>query len=159
MSVEPFQIYQVAGPEAGTLALCRQPETDVDFASIAKWKPHVVVTLTEEDEFPSMANSLPQHFLQAPYDWLHLPITDYGIPDTKDRAIWLQTLAQLHKSLDENSRILIHCKGGNGRSGMLVLKLLCLQGEDGEAALARIRAVRIKAIETDAQFKWATIPL
>ncbi len=159
MSTERFEIYQVAGFGTGTLALCRQPVTDADFASIAKWNPHVVVTLTGEDEFPNMVTSLPQQFLQAPYDWLHLPITDYGTPDTKDRTLWLQNLAQLHEILEKNGRILVHCKGGNGRSGMLVLKILCLQGEEGDAALARIRAVRIKAVETDAQFKWATIPL
>ena len=82
MSSERFEIYQVAGFGAGTLALCRQPETDTDFASIASWKPHVVVTLTGEDEFPSMATSLPQQFLQAPYavSYTHLTLpTIYSV--------------------------------------------------------------------------------
>lgn len=159
MSVEPFQIYQVAGFGSGTLGLCKQPETDADFTMIAEWNPHVVVTLTAEDEFPNMAISLPQQFLQTPYDWLHMPITDFSIPDSESHGLWAETLAQLHKVLNKSGRILIHCKGGNGRSGMLLLKLLCLQGEDGDTALQRIRAVRGGAIETDGQLKWATIPL
>ncbi len=159
MASEPFKIYQVAGFNTGTLALCKQPATHADFAAIKDWNPSIVVTLTGEDEFPKTGQSLPQRFQEAPFNWLHLPIVDFGIPDSKDRDLWLGAIAQLTSILNANGRVLAHCKGGNGRSGMLLLKLLCLQGEDGKAAQLRIRAVRSGAIETEDQYKWATIPL
>lgn len=159
MPAEPFQIYQVAGFNAGTLALCKQPVTDAEFAAITNWNPNIVVTLTSEDEFPKAGMFLPQRFLEAPFDWLHLPIIDFGVPEAIDNSLWQEALGQLQGVLSTGGRVLIHCKGGIGRSGMLVLKLLCLQGETGEAALKRIRAVRTGAVETDDQYKWATIPL
>ena len=99
---------------------------------------------------------MPLRFLEADHDWLHLPITDFGIPEPKDRDLWQDTLIQLKNILNANGRVLVHCKGGRGRSGMLILKLLILQGEDGETALRRIRDIRAKAVETDAQYIWAT---
>jgi len=159
MASEPFQIYQVQGFNAGTLALCKQPATDSDFTSIKDWNPSIVVTLTGEDEFPKTGQSLQHRFREASFNWLHLPIVDFGIPDNEDRNLWLGAIAHLAKILNANGRVLIHCKGGNGRSGMLVLKLLCLQGEDGAAAQLRIRTVRAGAIETEDQYRWATMPL
>jgi len=159
MTRERFQLYQIPGYRTGALALCRQPESDAEFATIKSWNPNIVVTLTGEDEFPKMGQSLPQRFQGAPFNWLHLPIADFGIPNIKDRDLWMGAIAQLAKILNANGRVLTHCKGGNGRSGMLVLKLLCLQGEDGKAAQRRIRAVRPGAIETEDQYRWATMPL
>lgn len=159
MQSEVFEIYEVSGFESGTLALCRQPATDADFAMISAWAPSVVVTLTGEDEFPKAGTSLPRQFLKAPYDWLHLPITDFGIPPKTDCDLWQDTLGQLQGILATNGRALVHCKGGQGRSGMLLLKLLTLQGENGEEALKRIRAVRAGAVETEDQYIWAIKPL
>lgn len=156
MSDDAFQVYQINEFSTGTLALSKQPATEGDFAQIAAWQPSVVVTLTSEEEFPATEKPLPQHFLEADYDWLHLPITDFGIPDPKDCDLWQNTLTQLQNTLKANGRVLVHCKGGRGRSGMLVLKLLALQGEDGETALKRIRKMRANAVETDAQYLWAT---
>jgi len=159
MSGDPFQIYQVAGYGTGTLGLCKQPSIDADFADIAAWNPSVVVTLTHEDEFPDTDISLPLRFLKTDYNWLHLPITDFGVPARKDRVLWQAQLDALQTVLQANNKVLIHCKGGNGRSGMVLLKLLTLQGEAGHSALARLRAIRAGAVETDAQFNWATTAL
>ena len=154
--MEPFAIYELDGFGAGILALCRQPNQAEDFNSIANWQPSVVVTHTQEEEFPEIKPSLPMHFLQADYDWLHLPIVDFGSPYTQD---WGQALDDLLTTLNAGGRILAHCKGGQGRSGMLLLKLLVAQGEDPKDALSRIRSVRPNAVETDEQYNWAIKPL
>jgi rhodanese/phosphatase family protein len=159
MANEPFQIYQLAGIRAGTLGLCRQPSIDADFEIIDSWRPNIVLTLTGKEEFPTVGKSLPQQFQEAGYDWLHIPITDFGVPANEDTSLWHETLVQLHETLSTGGKVLIHCKGGKGRSGMVLLKLLVMQGEAGEAALARLRAVREGAVETKDQYKWATMPL
>lgn len=159
MPAEPFQIYQVAGYCTGTLGLCRQPATDADFAKIKSWQPTIVLTLTGKEEFPTAGKSLPLQFQDAGYDWLHIPIMDFGVPPHEDAQFWQSILEQLHKILSADGKVLIHCKGGNGRSGMILLKLLVMQGEDCKTALARLRAVRAGAVETDHQYSWATLPL
>ncbi|MBL4749266.1 MAG: dual specificity protein phosphatase family protein [Amylibacter sp.] len=159
MPGDPFQIHDVAGFTKGVLGICKQPCRDADLAAIEAWKPTVVMTLTQEAEFPDMGKPLPVRFLETGYDWLHLPISDFGVPNAKDRALWLETLEGLQAVLGANGKVLVHCKGGKGRSGMVLLKLLVLQGEDGNTALQRIRAIRAGTVETDAQLTWATTPL
>ncbi len=154
--MQPFTIYELDGFGAGTLALCRQPSDVADFSMIAEWHPQMVVTHTQEDEFPELELSLPVHFLEADYDWLHLPIIDFGIPKDTDQKLWDTSLKELLSVLNAGGRVLAHCKGGQGRSGMLLLKLLVLQGENPETALARIRTVRTHAVETDEQYNWVT---
>ncbi len=154
--MEPFAIYELDGFGAGKLALCRQPNRAENFDDIANWQPSVVVTHTQEEEFPKIEPSLPMCFLQADYDWLHLPIVDFGVPNTQD---WGDALNDLLGTLNAGGRVLAHCKGGQGRSGMLLLRLLVSQGENPEAALARIRKIRPHAVETDEQHNWAIKPL
>ena len=159
MSTDAFEIYEVAGFGTGALALCRQPATDVEFSAVDAWSPDLVVTLTGEDEFPNEGIFLPTRFSEADYNWLHLPIIDFGTPPAADRDLWQDALEQLQDTLNTNGRILIHCKGGKGRSGMLLLRLLTLQGESGKTALARVREARAGAVETEDQYSWATKPL
>jgi len=159
MADEKFQIYQLAGISAGTLGLCRQPATDADFAKIDSWRPNIVLTLTGKEEFPTVGKPLPLQFQDAGYDWLHIPVIDFGVPASEDTALWQESIVQLHEVLSAGGKVLIHCKGGKGRSGMVLLKLLVMQGEAGATALARLRAIREGAVETNDQYKWATRPL
>ena len=159
MPSEPFQIYQLAGIRAGMLGLCKQPATDADFAKIDGWRPNIVLTLTGKEEFPTVGRSLQLQFQDARYDWLHIPIIDFGVPTKEDTPLWQKILEQSHGILSADGKVLVHCKGGNGRSGMVLLKLLVMQGESGKNALTRLRAVRAGAVETDDQYRWATLPL
>ena len=63
--------------------------------------------------------------------------------------------ALYHRALTGRGRVLIHCKGGCGRSGMVALRLMIEAGEAPDEALARLRSVRPCAVETDAQMRWA----
>jgi len=57
--------------------------------------------------------------------------------------------------LQGGGRVLIHCRGGCGRSGMAALRLMIESGEEAGAALSRLRALRPCAVETEAQMAWA----
>ncbi|MEM7241871.1 MAG: protein-tyrosine phosphatase family protein, partial [Pseudomonadota bacterium] len=61
--------------------------------------------------------------------------------------------------LRDQGKIFIHCRGGCGRTGMLAMRLLILQGEDPDAALARLRQVRPCAVEKKSQEFWARFGL
>ncbi|MFK5998786.1 MAG: protein phosphatase [Rhodobacterales bacterium] len=159
MSGKPFQIFQLPGFSKGLAGLCKQPKCDANFKTIAAWKTDMVVSLTETAEFPAIKPSLAERFSAARYDWLHLPIVDFSTPSLDQNTLWQLALARMKAVLDRNGKVLVHCRGGRGRSGMVLLKLLILQGEDPEIALARLRKIRAGAVETDAQALWATMPL
>ena len=50
--------------------------------------------------------------------------------------------------------IIVHCRGGLGRAGMISAHLLVESGIEPEAAIERVRAARPGAIETLRQEEW-----
>jgi predicted protein tyrosine phosphatase len=162
VSIEPFAIHFVTMPGGGEIGLCRMPGRDGrlgwNVGTIARWRPGVVVSLTEAGEVGlNLAHRLPE--LLAPHGirHRHFPIVDYGAPEAGDAA-WAMLAAELHGVLDAGGRVLVHCMGGCGRSGMIALRLMVERGEVVEAALQRLRAVRPCAVETDGQRDWAAQP-
>lgn len=134
----------------GMLALCPLPRDASDVARVAAWGADMVLTLVEPKELATLGVAhLPDWIVDAGIAWRHYPIVDYGTPS----ADWSPLSGELHGVLATGGRIMIHCRGGCGRTGMIALRLM---EEAGEAnALARLRAARPCAIETDAQMDWA----
>ncbi len=86
--------------------------------------------------------------------YYRLPIEDGGIPDATFEKSWETAGAQLREELLRGGKILIHCKGGLGRSGMIAARLLVeLGAATPEETIRRVRVSRPGAIETPAQEK------
>lgn len=133
----------------GVISLSPLPARAADLASLKAWGAALLVSLTERHEVPE---GFAETVVEAGLDWMILPIPDFGLPEGPRVA---QALPELLARLGAGQRLAIHCKGGCGRSGMLVLRLMVEAGEAPDAALARLRAVRPCAIETEAQMAWA----
>jgi ADP-ribosyl-[dinitrogen reductase] hydrolase len=84
-------------------------------------------------------------------DWMHLPIRDVDVPDDRFERAWALTGPTLHRRIDRGERILIHCRGGLGRTGLVAGLILVERGVTPRQAIERVRAVRPHAIETRAQ--------
>ena len=154
-----FAIYEVA-VGGGVIALSPMPGGDGDFGrdllSVIAWRPDLVVTLVEQAELDAEgAADLDANLAQAGVDWRHLPMVDFGTPSVNDDPDWDDVIGNAVVRLSAGDRILVHCRGGCGRSGMAVLRVMIAAGEDADAALVRLRTVRPCAIETDAQMQWA----
>ena len=54
-------------------------------------------------------------------------------------------------AVGQGERVLIHCHGGRGRSGLVAARLLIDRGMDAPAALATVRRARPGAVETAGQ--------
>jgi hypothetical protein len=156
---EPLAIAGLALPGGGRLGICRLPGAQgrlaADLRAIAEWRPTLVVSLTERAEMDACA-ALAEQLRPAGIGWRHFPVRDYGVPEGTGRGAWPQLAVELHAVLDRGEGVLLHCRGGRGRSGMAALRLLVERGEKPEEALARLREVRPGAVETEAQRAWAT---
>lgn len=158
---DPFVIAALpCGP--GTLALCPLPGRggafEADMAQIQAFAPDLLVSMTETAERTALgATELPQALARAGVGWRHFPVTDFGTPPPD--ADWAGIATDAHRILARGGRVLTQCRGGLGRSGMVALRLMIEAGEDPDAALARLRAVRPGAVETDAQAAWARAPI
>jgi protein-tyrosine phosphatase len=145
----------------GRIGICRLPGLRGDLASdvrvIVEWQPKIVISMAERPEMEQCGSeNLAAELAKAGIDWFHLPIRDYGAPDGNSATAWPDLATRLHKVLDEGGAVLLHCRGGLGRSGMIALRLLVERGEGAEAALARLRLARPGAVETPEQLAWAS---
>jgi predicted protein tyrosine phosphatase len=81
-------------------------------------------------------------------------IRDVSTPGPAFEAEWPEVSERLRSLLDAGENILVHCRGGLGRAGMIAARLLVETGVDPDVAMERVRAVRPGAIETGAQEQW-----
>jgi ADP-ribosyl-[dinitrogen reductase] hydrolase len=135
------------GPWARDLA------TDLD--AIVAWPASVLVTLIERHEFNLLGISkLGEEARRCGLEWLHLPIPDVSTPGRYFEAAWPAHSAALRGRLAAGDNIVVHCRGGLGRAGMISARLLVESGVDPDEAMVKVRKVRPHAIETRAQEQW-----
>ena len=128
-----------------------------DLQKLLDWSPDLVLTLTQLSELDHVGSrGLPSELAQSDVKWLHFPIDDFQAPDTDMDPLWDVMRDILHSALAQKHRVIVHCIGGCGRSGMVALRLMCDLGERADIALERLRLHRACAVETNAQMLWAT---
>lgn len=60
------------------------------------------------------------------YTYIHYPISDLRIPTCwKSFSKFIIRIGNIIKCINKGEKIYIHCKGGHGRSGIVVASLLC----------------------------------
>ena len=154
-----FKISELAAG-GGRLALCPMPGRGGDYAgdlaAILGWGPALVLTMATGPELAAMgALGLSGDLAVRGIGWHHLPVADFGADSLALREGWGAASQAARAELAAGRGVLAHCMGGCGRSGMAVMRLMVEAGEAPEAALARLRAVRPCAVETEAQRLWA----
>ena len=170
----PLRIDSVRFPGGGELGLTLCPgkhqhdglqgawarDLDADVDAIAAWGATVVLTLMESDELRRYkVPNLPVALQERRIAWIHAPIVDGGVPDAAFEAAWPAHSAQLHEELRGGGKVLIHCRGGLGRTG-LAATMLWLEALaeadldavlDAAAVIEELRRVRPGLVENRAQ--------
>ncbi len=80
-----------------------------------------------------------------------LPIEDGSVPDAKFEKQWESAGSDIRGDILRGGKVLIHCKGGLGRSGTIAARLLVELGAKPSEAIRRVRAARRGAIENAVQ--------
>ncbi|MBR9651135.1 protein-tyrosine phosphatase family protein [Thalassovita aquimarina] len=148
----------------GILAICPMPGRGGGYAEdlelLREWTPSLVITLATLAELVAEgADRLGTDMIESGCRWAHLPVPDFGVPDGDFEQHWPDISRAALAALNGGGRVVIHCMGGCGRSGMVALRLMIEAGEVPRAALRRLRAARPCAVETQAQLDWAVTPI
>jgi atypical dual specificity phosphatase len=113
-------------------------EVDDDLTALSAADIRVLVSLTEM--------AFPSDLLQAfGIEGRHFPIADMGIPQVAPAARLCKFIETRIKGGD---RVAIHCHAGLGRTGLLLAAYLVWQRAEPEEAIARVRAINPRFIQT-----------
>ena len=116
---------------------------------------HGVVTLMTAAELARLElDQLGQQVEREGMRWFHLPIEDDQAPDSAFDLTWQQALPAMRALLGDGKHLVIHCKGGSGRTGLVAAALLMTLGQPQAEAMAAIKAHRPKAFNLAAHRQW-----
>ena len=159
----PLRIDSVAAPGGGLIGMtfCPGRQTDglytglwqrdlaTDCLAIEAWPSAALVTLMQIQEFALLnVEALPQIVMNYHFRWIHAPIPDMQIPDTRFEQQWKTLGPELHELLSAGKNIVLHCRGGLGRTGLMAARMLIERGMLPVDAVATVRAARTHTIET-----------
>lgn len=112
----------------------------------------VLVSLMEDFEYELLG--IPTLFTEAltrGISVLRLPIVDTRtpVPDDFERVVAL--VQKIRNSLAAGQNVVIHCRGGRGRSGTIAALVLTSYGHTADEAIAQVREAQPQAVENREQ--------
>lgn len=152
------EIYWVDGPWSGRLGLAARPRggdwLEDEIASCRKEGVGVVLSLLMPEEEHDL--DLDSEKLEAKaqgIEFLSFPIPDRDVP--RSEAEMTSALDKLNEALSSGKNVLVHCRQGVGRTGLVAACLLVSRGLTPETAVNRLSAARgVGAPETSEQRDW-----
>jgi protein-tyrosine phosphatase len=151
-------LYWIDGPWPGRLAVSPRPRGgDWLEDEVAGWRTagvDVVASLLTPEEVDDLGLTEEANFAAADsLRYLSLPIPDRDIPPSQSAAVeFARTLAD---ELDAGRNVVVHCRQGIGRSGLVATAVLVTGGINAEDAVRRVAEARGLPIpETEAQQQW-----
>ena len=154
----PSKLYWVDGPWPGKVALAARPRgQDWLRDEVAGWKDAGIVTvlslLTPEEESDLGLKDEAAEVKRSGMRFLSFPIPDMQVPRS-DPAV-AAILETLDSDLTAAKNVLIHCRQGIGRTGLIAASLLVSKGISSGAAVETVSAARgLRVPETPEQRHW-----
>lgn len=152
------KLHWIGAPAPGKLAIAARPRGgDWLEAELFAWKAlgiDTVVSLLEADEQRDL-DLASEGSLSRLYklDFVSFPIPDRDVPSSSSNPLIL--LEGLRQKLLSGKSIVIHCRQGVGRAGMIAASLLTLMGVQPKAAVEMVSAGRgVRVPETAEQLEW-----
>src|ERR1700674_695670 len=152
------KLYWTDGPWPGRLALASRPRGE-DWLEdeIASWRREgvdiVFSLLTSEEENDLGLSDEAELGSARRMRFVSLPIPDREVPDSDAKVA--AALQKLDADLSSGRNVVVHCRQGIGRTGLMAACLLVMKGLNPEAAVKNLSAARGTSVpETAAQRRW-----
>ena len=154
----PTKLYWLDEAWPGRVALSARPRGgDWLVDEVTDWKRagvHAVLSLLESQEEEDLdLKGEGAEVRKQGLDFSSCPIPDRQVPPSE--AELARVLEKLDRSLTNGKNVVVHCRQGVGRSGLVAACLLVKRGISPGAAVEKVSASRGVAIpETEEQREW-----
>jgi protein-tyrosine phosphatase len=152
------ELYWVGGPWPGKLALASRPRgADWLEDEMAGWRgagiDTVLSLLTPQEEQELDLKREADEAKARGMKFVSLPIPDRQVPNSESEVS--AVLDRLDADLSAGKNVVVHCRQGIGRTGLVAACLLVTKGLTAKAAVKAISAARGNPVpETEEQRHW-----
>lgn len=153
-----MELHWFEGPWSGKLALSARPRGgDWLRDEVAGWKragvDAVLSLLTSEEENDLGLSDEEKEIREQGLEFDSFPIADRQVPKSEGKLG--ETLDRMNRQLSAGHNLLVHCRQGVGRTGLVAACLLVKSGMSPGAAVEAISSARGVAVpETTEQRDW-----
>lgn len=126
-----------------------------DLARLRELGTTLLVSLMHRDEYEYL--NIPELLPRAEAAGIAtrwFPITDVAAPHLQEMGDFGALVDQIIARLRAGETVVVHCRGGLGRSGLVAASVLAALGHPADRAIALVRAARDGAVEVTAQERW-----
>ncbi len=124
-------------------------DLDKDLSEIEQWGAQALVSLIEDHEFDLLGVAdFSERVARKNLQWFNLPIVDVSTPDDRFESDWATAGYRIRGILCRGGKVVLHCRGGLGRTGLLAARILVDFGLEPDQAMEQVRQARPGAIET-----------
>ncbi|SEG11076.1 cyclin-dependent kinase inhibitor 3 family protein [Vibrio hangzhouensis] len=128
---------------------------DESLAQLKEQGVTIIVTALDEHEMIAKGVSeLGQKAKALGMKWFQTPIEDDQAPGEDFAADWKTIAPELHQAVNAGEKIVMHCMGGSGRTGLLAANLLLEKGWDLETIRREVQALRPGAFTKQPQIDY-----
>ena len=115
----------------------------------------LLLTLMFDDEREkNNVQTLPEMCTEQGIKWLQLPILDDAAPDKVFEEQWMQHKEAILQVLNNKGTIAVHCKGGSGRTGLVIGLILLSLGWPAEKVIKEVQMIRPNALKHPVQLQY-----
>ncbi|MEH6452959.1 MAG: tyrosine-protein phosphatase [Psychromonas sp.] len=115
----------------------------------------MLITLMFDKEMAkNNAQQLPNACAENKIAWVQLPIADDAAPNEVFKAAWDNNKSAILAVIEKQGSIAVHCKGGSGRTGLVIGLILLSYGLPVEQVISEVQKIRPKALKHPVQLDY-----
>ena len=154
------EIYKIKNYDEGFLAIMAKPRNgdwlEDEIYGLSMLGVNIVVSLLDFGEILELGLREEKKICESNgIEYISFPIKDRSVPESPAHTV--QLVHNLHLKLLAGQNMVIHCRAGIGRSGLMAACLLVHAHESPSKAFARIsKARRLNVPDTQEQKDWVS---
>ncbi|MBU2870542.1 tyrosine-protein phosphatase [Colwellia sp. E2M01] len=115
----------------------------------------MLLTLMFDDEMEkNSALNLPDECAKHGIEWVQLPILDDAAPDEVFATQWRAYKANILNVINNKGTIAVHCKGGSGRTGLVIGLIMLATGLSGDKVISEVQKIRPNSLKNPVQLNY-----
>ena len=144
MKPQPFHIQTFNNGSLSAMAMPDANALESDLLALKNVGIDKILSLLEEAESQQLGLHNQQSLTEnAGMEFQRFPIPDYGVPDFLDLQV---LITQIRRDLELGKHLLVHCRGGVGRTGLICCCVLVTTGLNVPDAISIVTTKRSEQV-------------